>query len=188
MTNYEGYTGRLIAEHISIHLPSDVKWAVAGRTRNKLEKIIARCKELSPNRIQPGSANPSGFILEALLTNSRVEIEVCGLEYEDVLTLAKKTFCFIAAVGPYALYGESAFRACAESGTHYLDCTPEVPWTLEMIKKYEAIAKATGAIMIPQCAMESAPSDILTWMVAQETRYQLNSEVGDVVMDLHQLE
>jgi short subunit dehydrogenase-like uncharacterized protein len=56
-----------------------------------------------------------------------------------------------------------------------------------MIKKYEATAKASGAWMIPQCAMESAPSDILTWAVTEEVRSKFSSQVGDVVMDLHQL-
>lgn len=56
-----------------------------------------------------------------------------------------------------------------------------------MIKKYEAKAKASGAWMVPQCAMESAPSDILTWAVAEEVRSKFSSQVGDVVMDLHQL-
>lgn len=94
----------------------------------------------------------------------------------------------IAAVGPYALYGEHAFKACAEAGTHYVDCTPEVPWTLEMIKKYEATAKKTGACMFPQCAMESAPSDLLTWAVVTDVRSKLSSQVGDVVVDMHELQ
>lgn len=115
------------------------------------------------------------------------EIELCNLNYDEVAALAKKTFCLITAVGPYALHGEITFKACAEAGTHYLDCTPEVPWTLEMIQKYEATAKATGACLIPQCAMESAPSDLLTWAIVAEARGKFSSQTADVVMNLHQL-
>uniref|UniRef100_A0A093UYJ1 Putative trans-acting enoyl reductase n=1 Tax=Talaromyces marneffei PM1 TaxID=1077442 RepID=A0A093UYJ1_TALMA len=132
-----------------------------------------------------GTSEPKLILPNALTLTEAIEI--CNLNNEEVSELAKKTFCLITTVGPYALHGEYAFRACAETGTHYIDCTPEVPWTLEMIKKYEATAKASGAWMIPQCAMESAPSDILTWAVAEEVRSEFSSRVGDIVMDQHQL-
>ncbi|EED21540.1 conserved hypothetical protein [Talaromyces stipitatus ATCC 10500] len=163
-----GYSGLLTAEHIAVNLPSSLKWAVAGRSSDKLQKVVSRCKELNSHRIQPA-------------------IETYHLNHEEVAQLAKRAFCLITTVGPYALHGEYAFKACAEAGTHYIDCTPEVPWTLEMIKKYEATAKESGACMIPQCAMESAPSDILTWVVAEEIRSKFSSQVGDVVMDLYRL-
>jgi short subunit dehydrogenase-like uncharacterized protein len=49
-----GYTGKLTAEHITTNLPSDLKWALAGRSANKLEAVAAECKALNPDRIQPG--------------------------------------------------------------------------------------------------------------------------------------
>lgn len=56
-----------------------------------------------------------------------------------------------------------------------------------MIKKYEAAAKVSGACMFPQNAMESAPSDLLTWVLAREARLKFSSQISDVVMDLHEL-
>jgi short subunit dehydrogenase-like uncharacterized protein len=68
-------------------------------------------------------------------------------------------------VGPYTKYGEPLFRACAESGTHYVgklstsyclsdlpknvssDLTGESPWLALMISRYEAMAQSTGAIV-----------------------------------------
>jgi short subunit dehydrogenase-like uncharacterized protein len=49
-----GYTGKLTAEHVATHLPTDLRWALAGRSASKLEAVAAECKELNPNRIQPG--------------------------------------------------------------------------------------------------------------------------------------
>lgn len=49
-----GYTGKLTAEHITTHLPTDLKWAVAGRSRDKLEQVVAKCKTLTSDRLQPG--------------------------------------------------------------------------------------------------------------------------------------
>lgn len=48
-----GYTGKLTAEHIATNLPTDLKWAIAGRSATKLEAVAVECKALNPNRIQP---------------------------------------------------------------------------------------------------------------------------------------
>ncbi|KAH8653693.1 saccharopine dehydrogenase [Xylariales sp. PMI_506] len=163
-----GYTGLMTAEHITAKLPTNLKWAIAGRSADKLQKVVLECKALNPDRVQP-------------------EIEVVGLNDEDLLALAKKTYILITTVGPYAKYGEHAFKACAESGTHYLDCTGEVVWTLDMIEKYEAKAKETGAIIIPQDGIESAPSDLLTWVMAQLIRTELSAQTANTVVEIHQL-
>jgi short subunit dehydrogenase-like uncharacterized protein len=49
-----GYTGKLTAEHITSHLPSNLKWALAGRSASKLEAVAEECRSLNPDRIQPG--------------------------------------------------------------------------------------------------------------------------------------
>lgn len=49
-----GYTGKLTAEHITTHLPTDLKWAIAGRSESKLRDVAAECKALNPDRSQPG--------------------------------------------------------------------------------------------------------------------------------------
>lgn len=48
-----GYTGKLTAEYIAKSLPSDLRWALAGRTASKLEAVAAECKSINTNRIQP---------------------------------------------------------------------------------------------------------------------------------------
>jgi short subunit dehydrogenase-like uncharacterized protein len=49
-----GYTGKLTVEHITTELPTDLKWALAGRSASKLEAVAAECKALNPDRVQPG--------------------------------------------------------------------------------------------------------------------------------------
>lgn len=51
-----------------------------------------------------------------------------------------------------------------------------------MIRKYEAAAKLSGAIMFPQCGIESAPPDLVTWLVAKVNRTQLRANTADVTM------
>jgi short subunit dehydrogenase-like uncharacterized protein len=49
-----GYTGKLTAEHITKSLPTNLRWAVAGRSASKLEAVVAEIKTINPDRIQPG--------------------------------------------------------------------------------------------------------------------------------------
>ncbi|KAK6833542.1 hypothetical protein PG990_001665 [Apiospora arundinis] len=163
-----GYTGFMTAEHIAERLPTNLKWAVAGRSEEKLKRVVAECQKLNPNRVQP-------------------EIELCNLNDQDLLALAKKTKAMICTVGPFAQFGEHAFKACVEAGTHYIDCTGEVIWTLSMIQKYEAAAKKAGIVMIPQCGFDSAPSDLLAWSMAQLVRSKLSAPVSDVTVSIHDL-
>lgn len=52
-----GYTGKLCAEYISKSLPTNLKWAVAGRSE---EKLLAMMDELgsipSTDRLRPGQS------------------------------------------------------------------------------------------------------------------------------------
>lgn len=49
-----GHTGKLCAEYITTSLPTDLKWAVAGRSSPKLSALIDDLKTLNPDRLQPG--------------------------------------------------------------------------------------------------------------------------------------
>lgn len=56
-----------------------------------------------------------------------------------------------------------------------------------MIKKYEATAKRTGAILIPQAGIESAPADLSTWALAKAIRTELGAQTKDVTISLHEV-
>ncbi|SPO01015.1 uncharacterized protein DNG_03763 [Cephalotrichum gorgonifer] len=163
-----GYTGKRVAQHIAAHFPTDLKWALAGRTEPKLRALLKQCAEAAPDRRQP-------------------DIQVCNLDRDELAALAKTTRVLISCVGPFAKYGEMAYAACAEQGTSYLDITGEFPFTVAMVKKYEAAAKASGALMIGQAAIESAPPDLLTWCLSKKAREAGGVGLGDVtvVMDIH---
>lgn len=102
-----------------------------------------------------------------------------------VSSLAGKTALVITTVGPYCKHGEGVVKACAEAGTHYLDCTGEVPWVARMIEKYHDVAQASGAIMVPQSGIESAAADLCTWAMARLLRSKLDAYTKDVVLSLH---
>ncbi len=49
-----GYTGRFAAQHIAASLPSNLKWAIAGRSHTRLASIAADLRKQNGDRIQPG--------------------------------------------------------------------------------------------------------------------------------------
>jgi short subunit dehydrogenase-like uncharacterized protein len=49
-----GYTGSLVAEHIYKSLPTNLKWAVAGRSASKIQSVLEQLKALGVEREEPG--------------------------------------------------------------------------------------------------------------------------------------
>jgi short subunit dehydrogenase-like uncharacterized protein len=163
-----GYTGKLTAEYITASLPTDFKWAIAGRSESKLKTLAAELQAQNPDRIQPS-------------------IQVTQLEKADLLRLANSTKVLITTVGPYHKYGSAVVEACAETGTHYLDVTGEVPWVRDIITKYHDKAKASGAIIIPQNGIESAPTDLMCWALATHIRRTLGVGTGEIIFSIHDI-
>lgn len=163
-----GYTGKYACEHITTHLPTDFRWAVAGRSQAKLQNLVDDLKALNPDRALPG-------------------IEITQLEKQDLVELAKKTKVIITTVGPYHKYGTPVVEACAETGTHYLDVTGEIPWVYEIVHKYHETAKKTGAIVIPQNGVESAPADLMSLMLVSHIREKLGVGTAEIVFAIQEL-
>lgn len=116
-------------------------------------------------------------------TDEDLALEVANADDEGQLSaLAKKTCVLISTVGPFALYGEPVLRVCAQAGTHYLDCTGEAAWVARMIKKYSKTARETGAIMVPQNGIESAPADLCTWSLARFLAAEMGAKTKDVAI------
>jgi short subunit dehydrogenase-like uncharacterized protein len=52
-----GYTGTFCAEHITKEAPTNLNWAIAGRSLNKLNALFADLQKRAPDR-KPPSAYP----------------------------------------------------------------------------------------------------------------------------------
>ena len=163
-----GYTGKWTAEYITSNLPTNIKWAIAGRSGSKLKALVDELKSLNSTRSPPS-------IIETQLTAS------------DLSSLAKKTRVLINVVGPYHLYSTPVVQACAENGTHYVDATGETPWVKEIILKFEDKAKKSGAILIPEIGLESAPSDLLAYVATKLVRTVWDCGVMDMVAAVYEL-
>ncbi|KAF8539824.1 Saccharopine dehydrogenase-domain-containing protein [Trichophaea hybrida] len=163
-----GYTGKLTCEQVLRGTPSNLRWAIAGRSLPKLQLLASEYNKIYTDRIPV-------YIYETDLSESSLE------------KLAVSTRLLISTVGPYIKYGSPVLEACAVYGTHYVDCTGEFPWVYDMIKKYHQTAKNKQAIMIPQCGFESAPLDLGTFALVKAIRDELAMGVGDVKFSVHEL-
>lgn len=142
-----GFTGRLVAEYLARHYP-DRKWAMAGRSLTKLEEVRGAIGAPATTPLVTANADDPAS-LKAMTARAAV---------------------VITTVGPYQLYGEPLLAACVETGTAYVDLCGEPNWMHDMIAKYDAAARASGARIVFSCGFDSIPFDLGVWTVQEEAR------------------
>jgi short subunit dehydrogenase-like uncharacterized protein len=145
-----GYTGRLVAEYLARAYAGDasLKWAMAGRSEAKLRDV----------RGEIGA--PSSIPLIIADADDPVSLK----------KLAHRTRVVLTTVGPYQLYGEPLVRACVEAGTDYVDLCGEPAWMREMIVRYDAAAKQSGARIVFSCGFDSIPFDLGVFFLQEEAK------------------
>jgi short subunit dehydrogenase-like uncharacterized protein len=144
-----GYTGRLVAAYLARRHGAELRWAVAGRSADKLARVKA---ELGLDGV------------ETLIADSA--------DGAALAEIARSTKVVCTTVGPYAVHGGPLAAACAEAGTHYCDLTGEVPFMRACIDANDAKARATGARIVHTCGFDSIPSDLGVWMLHEHFQAQ----------------
>jgi short subunit dehydrogenase-like uncharacterized protein len=77
-----------------------IRWAIAGRNREKLESVLAEyCT--------------AGELPSVIVADSH--------DSDALAQLARGTRVVLTTVGPYAKYGSELVGACVANGTHYCD-------------------------------------------------------------------
>jgi len=143
-----GYTGKLTSEQVLQHTPSTLRWAIAGRSPQKLELLAHEYNRLYPDRAPVRTSYLLAAAHTFLVAESTIlETFIADLTEFSIERLVSSTRCLISVVGPYIKYGTPVLEACAVYGTHYVDCTGEFPWVYDMVKKCHKTAKNKGAIV-----------------------------------------
>lgn len=148
-----GYTGRLAAIYIAktYGVNKGVRWAIAGRSQAKLNKLKEELAILVPN------CNISDLDI----------IIVDTTQPETIHGLVKDTKAVISSAGPFWKYGSKVVEFCVKYGTDYVDTTGETGWNKEMIMKWNSIALKTGSKIISLCGMDSMPWDLSFYKLSQ---------------------
>ena len=146
-----GFTGRLVAEYLNKQYggSSDLKWAMAGRNKEKLATIR---KEIGNEEIP------------LIVADSKDRASL------DKMVQQTKVIC--TTVGPYAKYGSELVAACVENGVDYCDLTGESQWIRKMIDQHHEAAKAKGVKIVHCCGFDSIPSDIGVHFLQKEAKAQ----------------
>jgi short subunit dehydrogenase-like uncharacterized protein len=134
-----GFVGALVAAYLAEAAHADVRIALSGRSRDKLERTRAEL---------PSSAQ--GWPL----------VVADAADPTALAALAASTRVVVSTVGPYATYGLPLVEACARAGTHYADLTGEVLFVREAIDRCDALARESGARVVHSCGYDSVPSDL----------------------------
>jgi short subunit dehydrogenase-like uncharacterized protein len=145
-----GFTGQLVVEYLveTYGVDGELRWAIAGRNRDKLESVRRSCLPQAQWESLPilmaDSSDPNS--LSSMVSRCQV---IC------------------TTVGPYAKYGTPLVAACVEAGTHYCDLTGEVQWMAQVIPQYQEAAVASGARIVHTCGFDSVPFDMGNWYLQQ---------------------
>lgn len=144
-----GFTGRLVAEYLDAQYKgSDLKWAMAGRSQDKLEAV----------RAEMGIASDT-----PLVTADSAD----AVSLDDMAQRAK---VILTTVGPYQLYGTDLLAACAKHGTDYVDLSGEPAWMHDTIDQFDAAAKDSGARIVHSCGFDSVPFDLGVYFLQQAAK------------------
>lgn len=146
-----GFVGQIVCQHLLAHNLSHepLKWAIAGRSRDKLAKLA---ENLGPNAVQ------------------LPQIVADATDASSLRKMCSQTRVVISTVGPYALYGNFLVEVCAELGTDYCDLTGEFQWIRRMIERHDASAKTSGARIVHCCGFDSVPSDMGVYYLQQQAK------------------
>ena len=133
-----GFTGKLCARYLSENA-KDIKWAIAGRNKKKLEDIK---KDLSLD----------------------VDIFIAESNDEDALdSITLNTQVVLSTAGPFHRYSSKLVKSCVKNSSDYVDITGEFFWIREMIDLHHKEASSKGVRIIPACGYDSIPSDLGTF-------------------------
>lgn len=142
------FVGRLLAAYLWRRYgdTGDVRLALAGRDRSKLEAVHRHLNADDRLPIIVGSASDEAF-LDAMTGGASV---------------------VVSTVGPYARYGSRLVAACVQNGTDYCDLAGEPQWIRRMIDAHQNRAEDTGARIVHACGFDSIPSDLGVWYLQEE--------------------
>jgi short subunit dehydrogenase-like uncharacterized protein len=145
-----GFTGGLTADYLAAHAPTQMRWALGGRNRSKLDAVAARLAAASPEAPKPdvivADASDQAALREA----------------------AESTRVVITTIGPYALHGGPLVAACAAAGTDYCDLTGEPEFVDRVWLEHHAEAERTGARLVHCCGFDSIPHDLGAYFTVQQ--------------------
>uniref|UniRef100_A0A8D2ZQ14 Saccharopine dehydrogenase-like oxidoreductase n=1 Tax=Scophthalmus maximus TaxID=52904 RepID=A0A8D2ZQ14_SCOMX len=145
-----GFTGRFVVDEVArcaAEKPAGgpLKWAVAGRSRRRLEETLEQAAER--------------LSMPELRTDTEIIVADVSIE-ESLAVMCQQGVVVLNCVGPYRFYGEPVVKACIENGAHYVDISGEPQFLERMQLEYHTKASDKGVYVIGSCGFDSIPADL----------------------------
>uniref|UniRef100_UPI003AAC0F73 saccharopine dehydrogenase-like oxidoreductase isoform X2 n=1 Tax=Centroberyx gerrardi TaxID=166262 RepID=UPI003AAC0F73 len=144
-----GFTGQFVVEEVARTVSEgpkgNLQWAVAGRSKQKLEKVLEQAAgALGKPELRTG-----------------VEIIVADVgEPDSLAAMCKQAVIVLNCVGPYRFWGEPVVKACVENGAHCIDICGEPQFLEGMQLNYDTQAADKGVYIVGSCGFDSIPADM----------------------------
>lgn len=144
-----GFTGQFVVEEVartaSEGPKGTLKWAVAGRSKTKLEKVLEQ----------------TAAALSKPELRTEVDIIVADVgEPDSLAAMSKQGVIILNCVGPYRFWGEAVVKACVENGAHHIDISGEPQFLESMQLNYDSQAGDKGVYIVGSCGFDSIPADM----------------------------
>ncbi|XP_076219829.1 saccharopine dehydrogenase-like oxidoreductase [Aptenodytes patagonicus] len=145
-----GFTGQFVVEEVARaaaggELRGALRWAVAGRSREKLQAVLERAAER----------------LGKAALGAEVGVLLCDVgDAASLAAMARQTRLGLNCVGPYRFFGEPVVEACVENGASCIDISGEPQFLEGMYLKYNEKAAEKGVYVIGSCGFDSVPADM----------------------------
>lgn len=153
-----GFTGRLVIEYLLTRSASGLRWAMGGRSADKLAAV----------RDEVGAPVDTPLVV------------IDSHDPHSLNALMARTRLVLTTVGPYQLYGSELVKACAEHGVDYVDLCGEPAWMRHMIDAHHAAAQASGARIVFSCGFDSIPFDLGVFQLQHEMRQRFGTAASRV--------
>ena len=157
-----GYTGRLVAEALLEFPEEGLRFAIAGRSEDKLKGIRSE--------------------LEARFPAAR-ELAVVTADVEDsesMRAMARRARVICSTVGPYARLGDAVAEACLAEGTDCCDLTGEVHWMRKNIDAHHEAARERQIRIVHAAGFDSIPFDIGVYALQKAAMERLGGPASTV--------
>ncbi|HYP55379.1 MAG TPA: saccharopine dehydrogenase NADP-binding domain-containing protein [Solirubrobacterales bacterium] len=157
-----GIAGRNVAAYLADRAGEvGASWAVAGRDRAKVERVLSEVGVDAPEVIGADVGDP-----------------------ESLAALARRAKVVLDLVGPYTLYGTPVIEACVANDAHYVDLTGEMPFVRRTIDAFHERAATAGIKVVQVSGFEALPPDLAVLLAAETARERWGEELAEVDVDV----
>ncbi|XP_076464634.1 saccharopine dehydrogenase-like oxidoreductase [Babylonia areolata] len=158
-----GFTGQFVVDEVARVEEEEetLSWAVAGRTMEKLQKVLAQSSKRTGKNLEEKPI---------LIADSS--------SYNSLVEMCKQTRVVLNCVGPYRFHGEQVVKACIEGGASHVDISGEPQYLEKMQMHYSGKAKESGSYIVGACGFDSIPADLGILFTRNKFKGDLNAVEG----------